>query len=65
MCGIAGLVDTTGRRSPDELAALVTAMRDTFVHRGPIFQRPVAFRRGETIVRDSRHYTDLLPGDEE
>lgn len=33
----------------------------TFVHDGPIFRRPVAFARGETVQRDGRLYTDLLP----
>jgi asparagine synthase (glutamine-hydrolysing) len=35
MCGIAGIVDTTGRYSPEELERLATTMRDTLVHRGP------------------------------
>ena len=33
----------------------------SFVYDGPIFTHPVAFTRGPTIVRDGRHYTDLLP----
>lgn len=32
----------------------------SFVHAGPIFSKPLAFRRGETVVRDGRHYTDLI-----
>lgn len=35
MCGIAGLLDHGGNFSPDELARIVTAMRDTLTHRGP------------------------------
>lgn len=33
----------------------------SFVHRGPIFRHPVAIARGETVRRDGRFYTDLLP----
>lgn len=33
----------------------------SFVHRGPIFRHPVRLTRGATVVRDGRHYTDLLP----
>lgn len=33
----------------------------SFVYDGPIFRRPVSFTRGETVVRDGRHYTDLIP----
>jgi uncharacterized protein (TIGR00290 family) len=36
----------------------------TFVHSGPIFSRPVDVRVGEIVLRDGRHYADLLPGDE-
>ncbi len=32
----------------------------SFVYDGPIFSRPVPFLRGRTVVRDGRHYTDLL-----
>jgi uncharacterized protein (TIGR00290 family) len=35
----------------------------TFVYDGPIFSRPVDVRVGEIVVRDGRHYADLLPGD--
>ncbi len=34
----------------------------TFVYDGPIFERPVAFRRGKVVTREGRfHYVDLLP----
>jgi uncharacterized protein (TIGR00290 family) len=33
----------------------------TFVYDGPIFDRPVAVRVGEIIMRDGRYYADLLP----
>jgi uncharacterized protein (TIGR00290 family) len=32
----------------------------SFVYDGPCFRRPVAIRIGETVVRDGRHYADLL-----
>ncbi|HVY89001.1 MAG TPA: hypothetical protein VG942_09055, partial [Hyphomonadaceae bacterium] len=35
MCGIAGVIDLSGRHSGAELQALVIAMRDSMVHRGP------------------------------
>jgi uncharacterized protein (TIGR00290 family) len=35
----------------------------TFVHDGPIFKRPVTVSVGEIVVRDGRHYADLLPGE--
>jgi asparagine synthase (glutamine-hydrolysing) len=35
MCGIAGVIDKTGRRAPVELAALVQAMADAMPYRGP------------------------------
>jgi asparagine synthase (glutamine-hydrolysing) len=35
MCGIAGVIDKTGRRSPAELGSLAQAMAATMVHRGP------------------------------
>ncbi len=35
MCGIAGIIDKTGRRSPDELAAMARAMADAMPYRGP------------------------------
>jgi len=35
MCGIAGFVDHNGKRSPDRLRDIVSAMNDTIVHRGP------------------------------
>ena len=35
MCGIAGLLDLHGRRSPEALGRLCVRMRDTMVHRGP------------------------------
>lgn len=35
MCGVAGLVVESGHLAQDELARIVTAMRDTMVHRGP------------------------------
>lgn len=34
----------------------------TFAWDGPMFDHPVACRRGETIERDGVLYTDLLPG---
>lgn len=35
----------------------------TFVYDGPVFQRPVACRRGEVVLRDGRFaFYDLLPG---
>jgi uncharacterized protein (TIGR00290 family) len=33
----------------------------SYVYDGPIFQRPVAVRVGEIVVRDGRYYADLLP----
>jgi uncharacterized protein (TIGR00290 family) len=35
----------------------------TFVYDGPIFTRPVPVRVGEIVIRDGRHYADLLPAD--
>jgi len=35
----------------------------TFVYDGPIFTRPVTVRVGEIVMRDGRHYADLLPGE--
>ena len=35
MCGIAGIVDTTGRYDRETLGRIATAMRDTLTHRGP------------------------------
>ena len=35
MCGIAGIIDTGLGLSREEIARLVTAMRDSMVHRGP------------------------------
>jgi uncharacterized protein (TIGR00290 family) len=32
----------------------------SFVYDGPCFSRPVAVQLGETVVRDGRHYADLL-----
>lgn len=33
----------------------------TFVYDGPIFQRPIAFEKGEVVLRENRfHYIDLL-----
>ncbi len=32
----------------------------SFVYDGPIFSRPIAVTRGETVERDGRFYTDLL-----
>jgi len=34
----------------------------TFVYDGPIFKRPVTVTVGEIVMRDGRHYADLLPG---
>lgn len=33
----------------------------TFVYDGPIFCRPLAVRVGDVVIRDGRHYADLLP----
>jgi len=33
----------------------------TFVTAGPMFRRPIAVRRGETVERDGFVFTDLLP----
>ena len=33
----------------------------TFVHDGPIFKNPIAFRIGETVMRDGFCFCDLLP----
>jgi len=35
----------------------------SFVHDGPCFAHPVLFERGQTVVRDRRHYTDLIASD--
>jgi uncharacterized protein (TIGR00290 family) len=32
----------------------------TFVYDGPIFRRPVAVRVGDIVIRDGRHYADLI-----
>jgi uncharacterized protein (TIGR00290 family) len=34
----------------------------TFVHAGPMFERPIAVRVGEQVVRDGFAFTDLLGG---
>jgi uncharacterized protein (TIGR00290 family) len=33
----------------------------SFVYDGPCFDRPVAIEVGEIVIRDGRHYADLLP----
>jgi uncharacterized protein (TIGR00290 family) len=33
----------------------------TFVHAGPIFKNPVDVRVGQIVIREGRHYADLLP----
>jgi len=33
----------------------------TFVYDGPIFRRPVTVSVGDVVMRDGRHYADLLP----
>jgi uncharacterized protein (TIGR00290 family) len=33
----------------------------SFVHDGPIFRRPIRFRRGERVVSGGRTFLDLLP----
>jgi uncharacterized protein (TIGR00290 family) len=33
----------------------------SFVYDGPIFRQPVPIERGEVVLRDGRHYIDLLP----
>lgn len=35
----------------------------SFVYDGPIFTRPVPVQVGEIVIRDGRHYADLLPAD--
>ena len=35
----------------------------SFVHDGPCFARPVPVTVGESVVRDGRHYADLLLGE--
>jgi diphthamide synthase (EF-2-diphthine--ammonia ligase) len=36
----------------------------TFCYDGPIFREPIAFRRGEYVLRDGRfYYLDLVPLD--
>jgi diphthamide synthase (EF-2-diphthine--ammonia ligase) len=35
----------------------------SFVFDGPVFRRPVPVRLGQTVLRDTRHYVDLLPDD--
>jgi diphthamide synthase (EF-2-diphthine--ammonia ligase) len=34
----------------------------SFIYDGPIFQRPVCVRVGEIVIRDGRHYADLISG---
>lgn len=34
----------------------------SFVYDGPIFRRPLEVSVGETVLRDTRYYADLLPG---
>jgi len=36
----------------------------SFVYAGPIFDRPLNIRVGETVCREGRHFADLLPGDD-
>ena len=34
----------------------------SFVFNGPMFRKPIAFTKGETVLRDNRYwYTDLIP----
>jgi uncharacterized protein (TIGR00290 family) len=35
----------------------------TFVHAGPIFERPIAIERGEVVTRDGFVFCDLLPAE--
>ncbi len=35
----------------------------SFVYDGPIFKKPVGVRVGKIVLRDGRHYADLLPVD--
>jgi uncharacterized protein (TIGR00290 family) len=35
----------------------------SFVHAGPIFERPLDVKLGEVVLRDTRYYADLLPGE--
>jgi uncharacterized protein (TIGR00290 family) len=54
---------------PDLLAALPAGTDPcgeygefhTYVYDGPIFRRPVAVGVGDIVMRDGRHYADLLP----
>ena len=34
----------------------------TFIYDGPIFQRPLCVRVGKIVIRDGRHYADLVSG---
>ena len=61
-----------GRPYDDELLDALPAGIDpcgeygefhTFVYDGPIFKRPVTVSVGEIVIRDGRHYADLLPGE--
>ena len=61
-----------GRRLDENLVQSLPAGTDpcgengefhSFVHDGPIFQRAVAVKVGETVCRDDRYYADLLPVD--
>jgi uncharacterized protein (TIGR00290 family) len=35
----------------------------SFVYDGPLFQKPVPVRVGPVVLRDSRYFADLLPGE--
>jgi uncharacterized protein (TIGR00290 family) len=35
----------------------------SFVYEGPVFRQPVSIQTGEIVLRDTRYYADLLPGD--
>lgn len=37
----------------------------TFVWDGPLFRRPVAFRKGEEVEMEGHRFLDLLPGEEQ
>jgi asparagine synthase (glutamine-hydrolysing) len=72
MCGIAGIIDKTGRRSPEELAALAQTMADAMPYRGPddsgVWADPqggcaLAHRRLSIIDTSSAGHQPLLSGD--
>jgi|HubBroStandDraft_1064217.scaffolds.fasta_scaffold00009_34 asparagine synthase (glutamine-hydrolysing) len=72
MCGIAGVIDKNGRRSPEQLAALARAMADAMPYRGPddsgVWADPaggcaLAHRRLSIIDTSSAGHQPLLSAD--